>query len=114
MLPLEIKLSEDGVLLAVNDTPRQVQQPLPFRPARKRQAPDPQKFLSAEAMAAGSMARKAELTALQMAELQEHRQLLITGEAEEMPADKAQLQLMLDEIDRTHEALLSLHRHHGL
>lgn len=104
----EIKLSEDGVLLAVNDTPRQVQQPLPFRPARKRQAPDPQKFLSAEAMAAGSVARKAELTALQMAELQEHRQLLITGEAEEMPADKAQLQLMLDEIDRTHEALLSL------
>ena len=104
----EIKLSEDGVLLAVNDTPKQVQQPLPFRAAPRQTTPDPLKFLSAEAMNAGSMARKAELTALQIAELQEHRQLLITGEAEEMPTDKAQLQLMLDEIDRTHDALLSL------
>ena len=54
------------------------------------------------------MARRAELTAIQIAELQEHRQQLITGEAEEMPTDRTQLQLMLDEIDRTHEALLSL------
>ena len=104
----EIKLSEDGVLLAVNDTPRHVQQSIPFRAAAKRSTTDPMKFLSAETMAAISMARKAELTALQIAELQEHRQQLITGEAEEMPADKAQLQLMIDEIDRTHEALLSL------
>ena len=104
----EIKLSEDGVLLAVNDTPRHVKQPIPFHAAPKKRLADPLKFLSADAMAAGSMARKAELTALQIAELQEHRQQLITGEAEEMPTDKAQLRLMLDEIDRTHEALLSL------
>lgn len=104
----EIKLSEDGVLLAVNDTPRHVQQPLLFHAVPKRSTTDPMKFLSAEATAASSMARKAELTALQIAELQEHRQQLITGEAEEMPTDKAQLQLMLEEIDRTHEGLLSL------
>lgn len=104
----EIKLSEDGVLLAVNDTPKQVKAPQPFRPTPKKPVPDPLKFLSAEAVAASSLARKAELTALQIAELQEHRQQLITGEAEEMPTDKAQLQLMLDEIDRTHDGLLSL------
>ena len=104
----EIKLSEDGVLLAVNDTPKHVQQPLPFHAAPKKRFADPLKFLSADALAAGSMARRAELTALQIAELQEHRQQLITGEAEEMPTDRTQLQLMLDEIDRTHEALLSL------
>lgn len=104
----EIKRSEDGVLLAVNDTAMQVELHTPkvFKP--KAKPINPMKFLSSEAMAATSTARKAELTALQIAELQEHRQQLITGEAEEMPTDKAQLKLMLDEIDRTTEALRSL------
>ena len=95
----EIRLSEDGVLLAVNDTPIVVKKQHPFKAAAKKKKDlDPMRFLSDEVRIAGSNAKKAELVALQMAELQEHRQQLITGEAEEMPTDKAQLQLMLDEI----------------
>ena len=91
----EIRLSEDGVLLAVNDTPIVVKKQPPFKAtAKKKKNLDPMKFLSDEVRMAGSNAKKAELVALQMAELQEHRQQLITGEAEEMPTDKAQLQLM--------------------
>lgn len=104
----EIHLSEDGVLLAVNDTPIPTKQLQPFRPAPKKSQTDPMKYLSGEARMAGSMARKAEITAIQMAELQEHRQLLITGEAEEMPTDRSQLQLMLNEIDQQYESLQSL------
>lgn len=105
----EIRLSEDGVLLAVNDTPIVVKKQSPFKAtAKKKKNLDPMKFLSDEVRIAGSNAKKAELVALQMAELQEHRQQLITGEAEEMPTDKAQLQLMLDEIDQQYESLLSL------
>ena len=104
----EIHRSEDGILLAVNDTPMVVSQPQPFIPAPRQSVSEPIQLLSSEIMQAGSMARKAELTALQIAELQEHRQQLITGEAEEMPTDRAQLQLMLDEIDRTTQQLMSL------
>ena len=104
----EIHRSEDGVLLAVNDTPMVVSQPQSFIPAPRQPVSEPIQLLSSEVMQAGSMARKAELTALQIAELQEHRQQLITGEAEEMPTDRAQLQLMLDEIDRTTQQLMSL------
>ena len=104
----EILRSDDGVLLAVNDTPMVVRQPQPFVPSERQPTGDPLQLLSADVMQAGSMARKAELTALQIAELQEHRQQLITGEAEEMPTDRTQLQLMLDEIDRTSQQLLSL------
>ena len=103
-----IHLSEDKVLLAVNDTPIVKKQPVPFVPAMTSQPVNPWKYLRAETQAIGSMAKKAELTAIQIAELQEHRQQLITGEAEEMPTDKAQLQLMLEEIDREHESLMSL------
>lgn len=104
----EIHRSEDGVLLAVNDTPMTVGLPQPFVPAIRQPLGEPAQLLSAEVMQAGSMARKAELTALQIAELQELRRQLITGEAEEMPSDRAQLQLMLDEIDRTSQQLQSL------
>jgi hypothetical protein len=104
----EIKRSEDGVLLAVNDTAMQIEAHPSYHFTPKKKPQNPMKFLSAEALAATSTARKAELTALQIAELQEHRQQLITGEAEEMPTDNAQLQFMLDEIDRTIEALRSL------
>ena len=104
----EIHLSDDAVLLAVNDSPILPQQPLPFVAAPKKTPSNPLLLLSGEARKAGSKARMAELTALQIAELQEHRQQLITGEAEEMPEDKAQLQLMLDEIDRQCEGLMSL------
>lgn len=104
----EIHLSEDGVLQSVNDTPISTQPLQPFQPVPQQRQVDPMQYLSGEARMAGSMARKAEITALQMAELQEHRQLLITGEAEEMPSDRAQLQLMLDEIDLQYERLLSL------
>lgn len=104
----EIKLSGDGVLLAVNDTPMVVKSHTPFVTTAKKHVVDPMRYLSGEVQMAASMAKKAELTALQIADLKEHRQLLITGEAEEMPSDKAQLQLMLDEIDRAYDALLSL------
>lgn len=105
----EIHRSDDSVLLAVNDTPLSTKQPQPFQPApKKRQRIDAMKYLSGEARIASSMAKKAEITALQMAELQEHRQLLITGEADEMPEDRAQLQLMIDEIDLQYESLQSL------
>lgn len=105
----EIHRSEDGVLLAVNDTPLPVKQPTPFQPApKKQQQTDPMKYFSGENRMATSMAKKAEITSLQMAELQEHRQLLITGEADEMPEDRAQLQLMIDEIDLQYEQLQSL------
>ncbi|MBQ9678172.1 MAG: DUF4831 family protein [Prevotella sp.] len=104
----EIHLSDDAVLLAVNDSPILSQQPRPFVAAPKKTPSNPLLLLNGEARKAGSTARMAELTALQIAELQEHRQQLITGEAEEMPEDKAQLQLMLDEIDRQSEGLMSL------
>ena len=90
-------------------TPIVVKKQPPFKAtAKKKKNLDPMKFLSDEVRMAGSNAKKAELVALQMAELQEHRQQLITGEAEEMPTDKAQLQLMLDEIDQQYESLQSL------
>ncbi len=104
----EIKLSDDGVLLAVNDTPVAQQLPPPFRPAPRAKRPDAQRYLTAETQSAGSLAKMAELTVQQMAELQERRQQLITGEADDMPQDEQQLRLMIAEIDKERDALMTL------
>ena len=104
----DVKLSDDGVLLAVNDEPAKLKLPEPFKPAAKRTAIDPHQYQNDDIRTASSVAKKAELTVKQMQELQEHRQQLITGEADDMPQDENQLRLMITEIDRQRNALMTL------
>lgn len=98
----EIRLSEQGTLLAVNDEPLAYSVPTLYAlntPHSTLNTPHSTSLLSSEALAAGSTAKMAEITALQIQELQERRQQLSTGEADEMPQDENQLRLMLQEID---------------
>lgn len=104
----EINLTEDGVLQSVNAEPVKMKPRVPFKPAPPVKLPDPRQYLNAEVLSAGSTAKMAELTVEQIIELQEHRQQLITGEAEDMPQDEQQLQRMIDEIDKQREILLTL------
>ena len=103
-----VSLSDDGVLLAINDAPLQAQPHQPFKAAPQLARTDPHRFLSAEVFAAGSTAKMAELTAAQMQELQQRRQQLIMGDDDEQPKDERQLRLLLTEIDREYDALLTL------
>ena len=104
----DVKLSSDGVLQAINTSPLAPVERTPFRAAPKHRPADPQKYLSAEVLAASNLGKMAELTAQQIIELQENRQQLITGDADEMPQDDDQLYRMLQEIDIERDALMSL------
>lgn len=106
-----VVLSNDGILLAVNSSP--VLQPTdpPFTTHHSlthRSFTHHSPILSAEVMAAGSSAKKAELIARELLELREQRQLLVTGEVDEMPQDERQLRLMLNEIDEKDRQLMAL------
>ena len=98
----EVRLSEQGTLLAVNDEPLAYSIPALSAPLTSHLSPltSHQSLLSSEALAAGSTAKMAEITAQQIQELQERRQQLATGEADEMPQDEQQLRLMLQQIDQ--------------
>ena len=106
----EVHVSEDGILQAINAEPLKAPRYVPFTPSAKRSQPQSRRYLSAEILAAGSTAKVAELTASQLVDLQLHRRQLITGEADDMPKDARQLQLMLDEIDRQADAMEALFR----
>ena len=104
-----VNLSDDGILLSVNSEPLTAVSPKPFAKSQKSKANSPQTYyLSAEVLAAGSSAKKAELIARQLLEMREQRQLLVTGEADEMPQDEQQLRLMLNEIDERDRQLTTL------
>ena len=86
-----IALSDDGILLAINATPKPADAAPAFRPAPKPMMLNPRQLMSEEILAAGSTAKMAELTAQDIYEIRESRNLLIRGQADNMPKDGEQL-----------------------
>ena len=103
-----IALSDDGVLLAINATPKTVSLQPKFIPAPQPEVINPRQFMSEEILAAGSTAKMAELTAQDIYEIRESRNLLVRGQADNMPKDGAQLRLMLNQLDMQDHSLTSL------
>jgi len=103
-----VALAEDGRLLAINAEPKSQQAPQPFVPQKKKQRPEPRQLMNQEILSAGSTAKMAELTAREIYDIRENRNLLIKGQADFMPKDGAQLRMMLDKLDEQDAALTSL------
>lgn len=103
-----IRLSDEGILLAVNAEPRQLTTAPRFSPAPRPAAVNPRQYMSEEILAAGSTAKMAELTAQDIYEVRESRNLLVRGQADYMPKDGDQLRLMLSQLEQQDRALTSL------
>lgn len=103
-----VALSEDGCLLAINAKSKEITQPEVFKAAAKALPVAPRQYLTQEILSAGSTAKMAELTAQEIYDLRENRNLLIKGQADFMPKDGDQLRLMLNQLDRQDKALTSL------
>lgn len=103
-----VRLSDDGILLAINAEPKKLPLSEPFVPAPRPANANPRQYMSEEILAAGSTAKMAELTAQDIYEIRESRNLLIRGQADNMPKDGEQLKLMLSQLDKQDQALTSL------
>ena len=109
-----IRLSVDGILQAINTEERMMDDGrlkenaqgstiLPTTPKI-----NPRQYMNEETLAAGSTAKMAELTAQDIYEIRESRNLLVRGQADNMPKDGDQLRLMLNQLDLQDRALTSL------
>lgn len=103
-----VVLSDEGVLLAINADAQEVDKPKEFTPAPKLKQKSPRDFMSSEVLSASSTAKMAELTALDIYEIRESRNLLTRGQADFMPKDGAQLRLMLENLETQDKALTQL------
>ena len=103
-----VALADDGVLLAINATPQPVPTYKPFVAAPRPAAINPRELMSEDILAAGSTAKMAELTAQEIYEIRESRNLLVRGQADNMPKDGEQLRLMLTQLEQQDRALTGL------
>lgn len=103
-----VVLSGDGRLLAINT--EALTEPVfqPFAAAPKQPLANPRQFMNEEMLSAGSTMKMAELTAREIYDLRENRNLLIKGQADFMPKDGEQLRLMLAQLDQQDAALTSM------
>ena len=104
-----LTLSDDGRLLALNiEDVEDAVMPAFFMPAPKAKEVNPRQYMGEEILSCGSTAKMAEMTAHEIYDLRENRTLLIKGQADFMPQDGRQMELMLNELDRQDHALSSL------
>ncbi|MBR1543154.1 MAG: DUF4831 family protein [Bacteroidaceae bacterium] len=103
-----MELTPDGIVKSIN---------LPYtgtEPASQPQAEpsekdtDPRSFLTEEILTANSTAKMAELVAREIYSIRESKNALLRGEAENLPKDGAQLQIMLDNLNLQEKALTQM------
>ena len=104
-----VTLTADGCLLSVNAT---VEQPgelsVPGERVLEEAVGNPQDSKTPEILAAGSPLKAAEIAAGEIYNVRESRLTISKGEADYMPADGAQMQLMMDNLNKQEAGLLSL------
>lgn len=107
-----VGLTNDGRLLTVNAQSAEHEAELPQPSVTPDPAPttNPGDFKTEEILAAGSTAKMAELTANEIYDIRENRNLLTKGQADFMPKDGEQLKLMLAKLDTQENGLLQLFR----
>ena len=104
-------LTDEGMLLSINRAPE-----LPAAEPEETEEPEAEKKLTLKAsdvmnediLKAGSKAKQAELTAREIFSIRESRRNLLKGDVDNMPADGASFQLVLDNLDAQEQALMSL------
>ena len=103
-----VALSDEGILLAINATPKTITPQPAFVPAPQPKLVNPRQYMNEETLAAGSTAKMAELVARDIYDIRESRNLLVRGQADNMPKDGTQLRLMLNSLDQQDSSLTSL------
>lgn len=105
---INVALAQDGTLLAINGQGDEQTLPARFQPAPKAPVTDPHRYLGEEILAAGSLAKMAQLTAQEIYDLRENRNLIVKGQADFMPHDGQQTKIMLEQLDTQDRALTSM------
>lgn len=105
-----VTLTPDGRLISINKKVDHYDQDLPKSESSRveQKKINGNDFKTEEILSAGSKSKMAELTANEIYNIRENRSLLTKGQADFMPKDGEQLNLMLNSLDKQEEGLLQL------
>lgn len=103
-----VELTENGIIKAINTTaPKEA--PAPEYTLEKTQPHEnARKYMTEEILMAGSTAKMAELTAREIYNIRESKNLILRGQADNMPKDGASLKLIINNLDKQEKALTEM------
>lgn len=103
-----MELTEDGIVRSIN-MPLSNRQAAPQAQSQATEKEiDPRSFLTEEILMTSSSAKMAELIAKEIYNIRESKNVLLRGEADNMPKDGAQLKLMLDNLNLQERAMTEM------
>ena len=102
-----VELTENGIVKAINTTaPKEENEGYQLeKPAAHENA---RKYMTEEILMAGSTAKMAELTAKEIYNIRESKNLITRGQADNMPKDGAAMKLMMSSLDKQEKALMEM------
>ena len=104
-----IELTEDGIAKAINTTfPKEYEQNKEYELEKPLPHENSRKYMTEEILMAGSTAKMAELTAKEIYNIRESKNLILRGQADTMPKDGASLKLIIDNLDKQEKALTQM------
>ena len=102
-----IELTENGIVKAINTTAPNMEYP-EYKLDKSLPIDNPRKYMTEEILSSGSTAKMAELTAKEIYNIRESKNLILRGQADAMPKDGASLKLIIDNLDKQEKALVSM------
>lgn len=104
-----IELTENGIAKAINTTfPKEYEQQQGYELEKSLPHESTRKYMTEEILMAGSTAKMAELTAKEIYNIRESKNLILRGQADTMPKDGASLKLIMNNLDKQEKALTQM------
>lgn len=102
-----VELTEEGLIEAIN-TSAPEKMPMEYVLEKPQKYENPRRYMTEDILLAGSSAKMADLTAKEIYNIRESKNLILRGQADAMPKDGASLQLVIDNLDTQEKALTQL------
>lgn len=102
-----IELTENGIVKAINTVAPEEEYP-EYKLEKSPETENPRIYMTEEILSSGSTAKMAELTAKEIYNIRESKNLILRGQADAMPKDGASLKLIIENLDKQEKALASM------
>lgn len=103
----DIEVTDNNIIKAINTSaPKSVKADYVLE--KSQPSEDGRKYMTEEILSAGSTAKMAELTAKEIYNIRESKNLILRGQADTMPKDGASLKLIMDNLDKQEKALTEM------
>lgn len=104
-----VTLTDEGVIKSINidNNDNSIERPS-YKLEKSAPAENTRKYMTEDILMAGSTAKMAELTAKEIYNIRDSKNLILRGQADTMPKDGASLKLIIDNLDKQEKALTEM------